>query len=103
MVPLGHHPAGGIHYPETALPGRQQAEEPVRLTEQRSDGAIQRVNAAKGNQRDRQGQAAHIEQQGIEGLLTPTAAGHRSSRLRGGDRKSTRLNSSHVRISYAVF
>src|SRR5436305_11251870 len=23
--------------------------------------------------------------------------------LRGGDRKSTRLNSSHVRISYAVF
>src|SRR3989442_9797567 len=24
-------------------------------------------------------------------------------RVRGGDRKSTRLNSSHVRISYAVF
>src|SRR5690554_7314997 len=37
----------------------------------------------------------------------PGAAGVLSARLRvsfaGGDRKSTRLNSSHVRISYAVF
>src|SRR5437899_5462031 len=29
-------------------------------------------------------------------------AGH-GSRVRGGDRKSTRLNSSHLGISYAVF
>src|SRR2546429_9323302 len=28
---------------------------------------------------------------------------HRPHRLRGGDRKSTRLNSSHGYISYAVF
>src|SRR6266511_4701756 len=40
---------------------------------------------------------------------TPTAAGRRAgagrrARCRGGrDRKSTRLNSSHVKISYAVF
>src|SRR3989442_8187717 len=37
---------------------------------------------------------------GYEGLLEETAAGLRAARL---DRKSTRLNSSHVRISYAVF
>src|SRR5690554_7226134 len=30
-------------------------------------------------------------------------AGGRASHLVSGDRKSTRLNSSHVRISYAVF
>src|SRR5436305_4351820 len=29
--------------------------------------------------------------------------GQRASALRSADRKSTRLNSSHVRISYAVF
>src|SRR5207249_9369298 len=29
--------------------------------------------------------------------------GFRRDRARGGDRKSTRLNSSHVSISYAVF
>src|SRR3712207_9536504 len=29
--------------------------------------------------------------------------GHRPDRLRGEDRKSTRLNSSHANISYAVF
>src|SRR5438874_3197833 len=28
---------------------------------------------------------------------------HRAARAAGGDRKSTRLNSSHVEISYAVF
>src|SRR5215813_9484094 len=34
---------------------------------------------------------------------TPGSLPWRSSRPRGPDRKSTRLNSSHVRISYAVF
>src|SRR5690606_41045378 len=28
---------------------------------------------------------------------------HRAEHVQGGDRKSTRLNSSHVKISYAVF
>src|SRR5207249_6412135 len=32
-----------------------------------------------------------------------TLVGERGMRLSGGDRKSTRLNSSHVSISYAVF
>src|SRR5947209_14821781 len=34
------------------------------------------------------------------GCVCPFTGGHRS---RGGDRKSTRLNSSHANISYAVF
>src|SRR5215813_9521835 len=39
----------------------------------------------------------------IRGVLAFTATGQRPVRVRAGDRKSTRLNSSHVRISYAVF
>src|SRR5690606_40822987 len=35
--------------------------------------------------------------------LRMVADGHRDGLLAGGDRKSTRLNSSHVKISYAVF
>src|SRR5256885_2781510 len=34
---------------------------------------------------------------------THTACGHSRSAVRIGDRKSTRLNSSHLVISYAVF
>src|SRR5690606_40023326 len=34
---------------------------------------------------------------------TPAAIATDSSRVSGTDRKSTRLNSSHVKISYAVF
>src|SRR3989442_5563744 len=37
----------------------------------------------------------------IEGFASPAGAGFQMDTLR--DRKSTRLNSSHVRISYAVF
>src|SRR5690606_41470539 len=42
------------------------------------------------------------------GRQTPECSGARSlcdgdAHLRSGDRKSTRLNSSHVKISYAVF
>src|SRR3712207_8555659 len=33
----------------------------------------------------------------------PAAAAHRACSSGGGDRKSTRLNSSHANISYAVF
>src|SRR5439155_21952173 len=35
--------------------------------------------------------------------VNPDDVAHRSPRWRAGDRKSTRLNSSHVAISYAVF
>src|SRR5438132_7656739 len=40
----------------------------------------------------------------LEGPRPGGAAAHRRARVRrGGDRKSTRLNSSHTVISYAVF
>src|SRR5690606_41938466 len=48
---------------------------------------------------DHQGDAARPQDAGVE---VPHAA-HRFSRVAGLDRKSTRLNSSHVKISYAVF
>src|SRR5690606_39961130 len=37
------------------------------------------------------------------GALRPHGVTHRRPALRKADRKSTRLNSSHVKISYAVF
>src|SRR3989442_10404084 len=36
-------------------------------------------------------------------VVARSAAARRAAAARGRDRKSTRLNSSHVRISYAVF
>src|SRR5690606_39832005 len=46
-------------------------------------------------QQRQRGRDRHVRQQGQEDVL---------QRARGlGDRKSTRLNSSHVKISYAVF
>src|SRR5690606_42105458 len=46
-------------------------------------------------------------QHGEEDMYLPTRTGYRTSVLNAcrhqGDRKSTRLNSSHVKISYAVF
>src|SRR5690349_23089467 len=62
------------------------------------------------------GRAGPRLRQGREIAVLPAAAQRRAARLRGpayaallrgaphpGDRKSTRLNSSHVEISYAVF
>src|SRR2546427_7401091 len=40
---------------------------------------------------------------GAPGSAARTAAAARTTRARIGDRKSTRLNSSHSQISYAVF
>src|SRR5690606_42040744 len=44
---------------------------------------------------------------GVEGILGDESLGQQRlvivARARGEDRKSTRLNSSHVKISYAVF
>src|SRR3712207_8422836 len=40
---------------------------------------------------------------GVEVLLQPVLAGHDASLPLTSDRKSTRLNSSHANISYAVF
>src|SRR5437588_8665907 len=53
--------------------------------------------------------ALPISHRGSEGVLRPIPAGARAGRRparrgpAGGDRKSTRLNSSHTVISYAVF
>src|SRR3989442_10969963 len=49
---------------------------------------------------------SHVVDARVIGTANPDAVnlGRRNHRLdRGKDRKSTRLNSSHVRISYAVF
>src|SRR3712207_7135785 len=39
----------------------------------------------------------------VDGLIGQEAVGNVTIRLIDGDRKSTRLNSSHANISYAVF
>src|SRR3989442_4767926 len=39
----------------------------------------------------------------LPGVIRVENAAHADDRQRASDRKSTRLNSSHVRISYAVF
>src|SRR3712207_6897133 len=46
-----------------------------------------------------QGAEQIVEQPGIRALFHPVTP----SKFRSGDRKSTRLNSSHANISYAVF
>src|SRR3989442_11652714 len=63
-------------------------------------------SGAPGDQEDRQVQAGrarpavlHLEPVEAGGL----PGGRGGGRQAPGDRKSTRLNSSHVRISYAVF
>src|SRR3712207_8485525 len=47
--------------------------------------------------------ALRIPRRGGGGRPQPTGNAGRSDMARGGDRKSTRLNSSHANISYAVF
>src|SRR5688572_33035398 len=50
------------------------------------------------------GQPGHQQSAGEAQLMTGLANGHPGGPRRGGgDRKSTRLNSSHSQISYAVF
>src|SRR3989442_6401469 len=48
-------------------------------------------------------QAVSTAQQGVEEALAANHAVTLCNAFAQGDRKSTRLNSSHVRISYAVF
>src|SRR5207302_10690979 len=50
-------------------------------------------------------QHAHVTAQSLDDLTWRRLEGHngRISQLLAQDRKSTRLNSSHVKISYAVF
>src|SRR5256885_7089343 len=46
---------------------------------------------------------AHEGHDALRSRLLPAVAQRRSEQRAGGDRKSTRLNSSHLVISYAVF
>src|SRR5204863_7674166 len=49
-------------------------------------------------------QEAHrLQRVAVDGEAQPRGQGHRPQHAHGVDRKSTRLNSSHVEISYAVF
>src|SRR5690606_41901076 len=48
------------------------------------------------------GEAREVQRDGVPAVRDPPAP-HRARQRRVRDRKSTRLNSSHVKISYAVF
>src|SRR5690349_22126181 len=58
------------------------------------------VDQAMQNLREQQGALVPVEDRGVEPKDYLLADVHVKE---GGDRKSTRLNSSHVEISYAVF
>src|SRR5436309_7248791 len=49
------------------------------------------------------GTAKELDRRAARAHVQKGAAGGPSIQFLGGDRKSTRLNSSHVKISYAVF
>src|SRR5690606_41470051 len=80
---------------------------PPSPTRRSSDLAGRRGTAAQ--QRLRRGQdgcpaAEQLQQHGVATLLARVRIGAVEQQpLDAGDRKSTRLNSSHVKISYAVF
>src|SRR5437870_10473847 len=68
----------------------------------RSGGA--RVEDGRGLGVDPQGDATACGvQPGVDGAPVAAAVGALEDAAAGADRKSTRLNSSHVAISYAVF
>src|SRR3712207_7102048 len=67
---------------------------PCRGTGQVAEAAHPELRGSKPESRDHQLQHGHAEVHG-------NRPGERESRVR--DRKSTRLNSSHANISYAVF
>src|SRR5690606_2334023 len=58
-------------------------------------GIVEQVEDAHEVRLERQGRAEQGAQEVAEGVVGRDGS--------GGDRKSTRLNSSHVKISYAVF
>src|SRR5690606_41183117 len=94
---------------------RAQGQIPVPSAEARADRARFGPGHARAAAADRRGRSARAPQARRNGL---TKATHRSAQFRLAglhaaasgydilshkDRKSTRLNSSHVKISYAVF
>src|SRR5207249_10304306 len=71
---------------------------PIWLRRRRSGPGLGGLGASRGRRRVRLHRHAHrvLNAHGVDG-------GYRSPLLAPLDRKSTRLNSSHVSISYAVF
>src|SRR5207249_11912763 len=78
-------------FPYTTLFRSHHGVPPPRVSSGRRDGRPRRRRAAR-NARGRRGQGVRA----MDGDA-------RRNRVRRSDRKSTRLNSSHVSISYAVF
>src|SRR5690349_24871269 len=68
----------------------------------RSEPRGQRRGAAAAHARDPHHRGRRVPAAGLHPRATVDPAGNAGSHL-GEDRKSTRLNSSHVEISYAVF
>src|SRR3712207_6936891 len=66
-----------------------------------------RSGAVAGDEQRQRGDAERLEQHGVDEQAEAEAEGRPGGRSAeqpdGGDRKSTRLNSSHANISYAVF
>src|SRR5690606_41346968 len=65
----------------------------------RGPGDLDHRPAREGAGREQRGEGGGYGQ----GAVIDTGERRRSRRWRGRDRKSTRLNSSHAKISYAVF
>src|SRR5947209_15649452 len=59
--------------------------------------------AGEGNRGDRAVEVRPVDARGVEREKSPRAAEIDATRVYWSDRKSTRLNSSHANISYAVF
>ncbi|MNP06709.1 hypothetical protein D3C76_987050 [compost metagenome] len=86
-VAIGHDPTGRVQDLEVACLARQDAEEPVRLSEQRRQlMAGQWIDRTQAHQRHRQGQPGDIEQQAFEGFGRPgrTTVGFCRWRRAGG-------------------
>src|SRR3712207_8321815 len=58
---------------------------------------------SRGSRRALERSVCREDREGHRGHLVRRRGGHRQGRSARGDRKSTRLNSSHANISYAVF
>src|SRR5205085_6749182 len=68
-----------------------------------STGGASRTSNRSGSVRSREGEAPPSLPSGVRGSAEPGQSSSAEPRTPEGDRKSTRLNSSHSQISYAVF
>src|SRR3712207_7067234 len=86
---------------QCCAPDRRQVEEEERPDHLRMDKAygVKGEGAARQDSRDKQRKAAPRQ----HSALAPADEGKRRRNRDDEDRKSTRLNSSHANISYAVF